>query len=328
MEEALREELASLSGTEWAAMTKVGHHGSALFNFAGRMGWVPADASAAIPMPSAANETVRLSGDEEKPKPAPPPMTLYASLLGELLDNYLLAERLEKTWTEPRDRTRATRDVAQARQALSIAMAEMSEKDWASLDQFPELARHVRVTTDRLREEFRSATSLNIPPSLSTTIHANATYDTVLETLGRRGFRPVSFPVLPEAVGREIVVARERIGVVIRFFPLGGLVWRAAEGSLGPWEAIGGDTIVSPCRALWQRLLLMKVLSQEFDSIKGIVAMSDGKIDDEIGIAGCRERIRCGIELAWLDRPSGHLPSITDALDRLTASALPYPSMT
>jgi hypothetical protein len=103
-------------------------------------------------------ESVEVNHNEVKSyKPAS--LTLTAALLTELLENYL---SLLKTEPSSEEEIKNHRKILQeSRDDLLKRLSQMEANDWKSLDQFPSLAQHIRISTDHVLELFKNSTKVS-----------------------------------------------------------------------------------------------------------------------------------------------------------------------
>ena len=74
--------------------------------------------------------------------------------------------------------------------------------------------------------------------------------------------------------------------------------------------------MVSPCRAVWQRLALLRSLAKDDGPNFGLVVVAGGEFVDEPAMARRVEvdRQRTGVGLVWLDREGAGLVSLPTQL--------------
>jgi hypothetical protein len=262
-------------------------------------------------------------------------MTLSAAWLCELLDTYASLDERHRRLAESPGAFEASWGSLwhETVERLTGAMRSMSEADWASLDRFPERAGQVRVMTDRLREDFRRrrvGTAATERPEVTATLPKAAVDarsvphrppDSPAEALGRilaeRGFTVDSLPMLDPCDSTDFIARRDDGTLIVRLHRLGGRAWQASEGSLGPWRAGSDMPIPSPCRAVWQRITLLRALVKEA-RLSGVVVVEGGSFIDESELAAAmtRDRQRSAVALAWLDQDGRPLPSVGNYLSR------------
>ncbi|PKU26288.1 hypothetical protein [Telmatospirillum siberiense] len=234
---------------------------------------------------------------------------------------------------------------------LKIAMRAMTDEDWRSIDQFPDRAGRIRIQTDRLREELRalpapegegcSVAKAAPPPSdegepLAAGVAAESDPPHEDDVAGEDHARPVDWdgggpPVeeilraagyvvrrLPLANGGasgdkgDYLAQRDGFSLLLRVAELAGDDWRLDDGSLAPWQGRSGQAVPSPCRALWQRLALLRSSGREGRPSAGLLILRGGRFADEAAAAAVidRDRRRTGVDVAWLDQPSSSLPDL------------------
>jgi hypothetical protein len=283
------------------------------------------------------------------PSPLPATMTLSAAWLCELLDNYVMLDSLRSADGEIATTAFEARWGGVFRETvtqLKSAMASMRAKDWSSIDRFPELAGRVRILTDRLREDFRAGTvgatketsnrAIAAPPRAPPVqaagmpeSHADPSgvgQERLVEKLEvclvTMGFKVTPLP--PSAgfgsqVFADMIARQGGIAVLLRLAWLDHRQWQAQGDSLARWRSNDGSVMPSPCRAVWQRLVLLRSLAKDDAPRFGLVVVAGGEFVDEAAMARWVEvdRRRTGVGLVWFDREGADLASLPAELDGL-----------
>lgn len=206
------------------------------------------------------------------------------------------------------------------RDRLSAAMAAMQEDDWASLDRDPEMARRMRLLGDRLREELRGQAggvrkaAPAIPSFISAVdpggrAHQDSGASPIRDPAGlllNAGYHVVAPPMAGGTNG-YLLAQRPGKAILVRLFGLRGRQWCLSGDGLAPWEADGGRALPSPCRELWQRLLVMRSLHRDLH-LCGLLVCHDGGFADPRSAAGlvAADQAKTTVSLVFLDEaPEG-----------------------
>ncbi len=359
LDEALREEIDAVSAKGWALLAEFGQAGRQLLDLMALRSILPT-----APVKRSAVESLLAIRDAEAAGHAPensdggeaddvvegdPPepgsigtegLTLSAAWLCDLLGNHAMLEEIRRDNDAEGFDRRWGAVHRQTRDHLAEAMRTMSDQDWASLDRFPDRAGRVRVLTDRLREEFRRAAASASasaeedaearppgPASPSPAMHLSAAEQAEALLTGNGFVTGILIDPAPRisAAAPDLVGRRKDLTVVLRLCSLDGADWRLDGGYLGAWRSSGRADLASPCRALWQRLALMRSVGKETGRLLGLVVVSGGGIEDEAALAAAvgRDRDRTGVELAWLDDIARSLPGLNQRLAEISGSLPP-----
>lgn len=281
-------------------------------------------------------------------------LTMSAAWLCEMVDNFVMLEEIrthDGADGAPSFEDRWGSIFRETGERLKAAMRAMTDQDWRSIDQFPDRAGRIRVLTDRLREELRvlpdreTAPTDEWPPEpalpdvlsdAAPVLPALARGDQVAngatdamsmeDILRAAGYLVRTLPAMRGAATGEItdyLVQRDGFSVLVRLADLSGGGWTMDGDSLAPWRgAEASHPVPSPCRAVWQRLALLRSLSREAKPCAGVVVLRNGHFTDEQAVARIveRDRRRTDVDLAWLDRESSTLPDLTAWLVRMESS--------
>ncbi|MDR3439230.1 hypothetical protein [Telmatospirillum sp.] len=339
MVSALRDELAGMSLPGWGLFADCGRPAAELSAIADRLGLLDDPMKRAIaaklqddwrrstlpPVPSESEEPLAsLQELQEEPRPPVPvpELTLNAAWLCELLDNHLMLEDMrcgqledggisfEKRWGS------VSRETAER---LRQAMRMMDERDWRSLDQFPDQASRVRILTDRFCEEARLASQPSSAPSPPLDWDQLAPCGDEIERLRRilcaAGYDLVDLPDLGGRSSRseqDFLARRDGDAILLRLTLLSAGEWRMADGGLAPWQAPNGGTVPSPWRATWQRWALLQSLSKNPVCRAATVMAGEGRLANESILMRTvdNDQKRTGVGLVWLDREQSGLPHL------------------
>ncbi len=120
----------------------------------------------------------------------------------------------------------------------------------------------------------------------------------------------------------DYLAQRDDFSVLLHVADLAGGIWRLDGDSLAPWQGGAGHALPSPCRAVWQRLALLRSVGKQTTPSAGVVVLTGGRFSDEPAVARIIEddRRRTDVDLAWLDRASSALPDLPAWLVRLESS--------
>ncbi len=292
----------------------------------------------------------------------PPPieaarLSMSAAWLCEMVDNFVMLEEIRAAGAAEGALSFENRWGAIYRETgerLKLAMQTMSEPDWRSIDQFPDRAGRIRILTDRLREDLRFLPAAAPPaaadsdrpfsgeppaparppvPAISVSPPGAADDGAAVETapppleeiLRAAGYIVRPLPALrgPASDGTaDYLAQRDDFTVLLRLADLSGGDWTMDGDSLAPWRGGAGHALPSPCRAVWQRLALMRSLDRETKPCAGVVVLRGGHFTDEQAVASivARDRRRTDVDVAWLDRASSTLPDLPAWLVRMAAS--------
>ncbi|HXP96902.1 MAG TPA: hypothetical protein VN809_09335 [Telmatospirillum sp.] len=361
MQEALREELDRLSIVGWSLFATFGDPAMGLLETALTVGLLPEDPAKRVvtqaildgaqrrkmPLDTPADDGLvdspcAIADDDLRPAPVVVAhLTMNAAWLCEIVDNFVMLEDIRaagRVDDAPSFDERWGAIHQETAERLKFAMQTMSDEDWRSIDQFPDRARRIRILTDRFREALRVDGGgrrdddglFRSPPSPVVVSESRngtgAPLSTSLEDILRgAGYVVRSLPAMHgSASGGAIDYLAQRDGVVLllRLADLSGGDWVMNGDSLAPWRAATGHAVPSPCRAVWQRLALLRSLSREVKPCAGVVVLKDGQFTDEQAVARIVERDRCrtDVGLAWLDKSSATLPDLAAWLVRVEAS--------
>ncbi len=355
LDEALREEVEAVSADGWGSLVELGGAGRRLLDVMTTYRILPGDpqcsaavgqlvaAQAAEPDSGGRGQGLDDGGDgpvDDTAKALPPNggpgLTLSAAWLCDLLDNHAMLEDYRRGGDADQFEEQWGAVYRQTRSQLAEAMRAMDERDWASLDRFPDRAGRARVLTDRLREEFRrpvvsaetaEPTKAETPPPRPMASPADPAAPSATRkleaVLAAHGFAacalPDPFSGAPPAAA-DLLAHRGDLGILLRLHFLGDVTWKLDAGYLAAWQAPGCPAIVSPCRDLWRRLALMRSMGKPRGELRGIIVVFGGAFADEAPVAAAvhRERDRTGVEIVWLDEVGHPLPSLTPRLAELS----------
>jgi hypothetical protein len=260
-------------------------------------------------IPTLAAEPAEKSPDQTQPR-----ITLAAAWLCEVLDNYLMLESGDAAHTVLLPPPAYATSLTSAGASLGRAMGAMGDADWASLDGFPDLARRIRIATDRLHEQFRASVA---PPASASAVPFS--WATIESTLAEAAFLPVTPPSLFPSGADDLVTRRNDMTVVIHRHSLADTNWYLSAGGLGPWRSASGTHIVSPVRLLWQRIALLRALAPVQGTISGLVLLVDGIVEDEAGVARSMAQGygKTAVAIVWQEGTGCDLPGLREWLQQL-----------
>jgi len=307
MAEALRDEVVLLSPDAWPTLESLGSQGLDLLVTLREHDMLPESPAALRAIGEIedllrSNVGIGLNAGETAP-PAPT-LTLAAAWLCEALDNVLAAQG--EPAAQP-DR------LPMAQTMFDRALRSMSDTDWASLDRFPEKAGRVRVLSDRLREDMRTAGTRGAPPPTAAAPPSTPA-EAVIALLKQFGFVTDAGPQ-----GAPLLAHRDDLQLLLQVIDLQGGDWRLPDGLLGPWLPGSAQTGSSPARLLWQQLARRRLRQTDLKPLIGLLVVHGGRLEQEDRLAGqvAADRRRSGIGLAWLADGAGPLPSLERELSAL-----------
>ena len=349
LRDALREELDTLSVSGWALFSDFGEPAMSFLDLATLAGLLPTDPAkrsaikAVIERRDAGKDVANSHGDEgsqsllhpteeDNGPPSssvgPTQLTMGAAWLCEMVDNYLMLEEIRTA--EPDDSVPCFDDrwgaiYQETGERLAHAMRAMTDQDWRSIDQFPDRAGRIRVLTDRFREALRNPTTRKEASSDGQGVGLCAPGTSMEDILRAAGFAVRTLPPLagfPSEEVTDFLAQRGGVSVLLRLTDLRGGEWVLDKDSLAPWRAAAGSSLPSPCRAVWQRLALLRSAGRGAKPCAGVVVLKDGHFTDEQAVARIVELDRCrtDVGLAWLDKTSSTLPDLTAWLVRMEAN--------
>lgn len=288
-------------------------------------------------------------------------LSMGAAWLCEMVDNFVMLEDIRAAGDAagaPPFEDRWGAIYRETGERLKVAMQTMTDEDWRSIDRFPDRAGRIRVLTDRLREELRAlpvsvvpttqeeegqvssssplvpdiaslAAPSGLPPEASSpgivpSEREDAQTASLEEILLAAGYVVRVLPTMRGPVPGEpsdYLAQRDDFSVLLRLADLSGGDWSMDGDSLAPWRGGAGHALPSPCRAVWQRLALLRSLGKETKPCAAVVVLRGGHFTDEQAVARIIERDRCrtDVDLAWLDRSASSLPDLPAWLQQMEA---------
>jgi len=301
MVDAMQDEVAQLPPHAWSQLAEIPDSGPSLIAALRRHALLPGEAasSPALAAPGAAIPPPATVAPGDDGAPA---LTLGAAWLCELLDHFARQTGIAGL-VPPLPAPVAT--------LVERAIRGMKDQDWASLDRFPERAGRIRILSDQLREQMRA---IERPPG-----HALGMVDALLRQFGFEGVEGSA------SLGAAPLLTRlGALRMLLQMVDLQERAWQMPHGVLGPWRREDRMDQDSPCRALWQRLTLLRLRYPDDPPPVGLVIVTRGRLLDESALAQriAEHVVKTGIRLCWLTDADRILPDLRRCLGALSAGRI------